>query len=110
MAMGTGRLAWLCENLSCSPTLENPEALTSSILSRAAVKLGAKPRAQRFSIDWLARALRHNELADSVAKRNRVRELERLFEVARSFDCPVCDRFDVLLRNFRESCAWSRRA
>ena len=47
---------------------ENPEALTSSILSRAAVKLGAKPRAQRFSIDWLARALRHDELANLVVR------------------------------------------
>jgi hypothetical protein len=34
----------------------------------AAVKLGAKYYTQRFSIDWLARALQHNERANLVVR------------------------------------------
>ena len=37
----------------------------------AAIDLCAKRRAQRFSIDWLARALRHNELANLVVRQTK---------------------------------------
>jgi len=36
-----------------------------------AIKLGAKYCTQRFGIDWLARALRHNELADLVVRQTK---------------------------------------
>jgi len=47
-----------------------PSALATAN-RHAAIKLCAKRRAQRFSIDWLARALGHNELANLVVRQTK---------------------------------------
>jgi len=47
-----------------------PNALATAN-RHAAIELCAKRRAQHFSIDWLARALRHNELANLVVRQTK---------------------------------------